>query len=79
VTTISKCPVIIGETACAETGGSKGQWITDAFKKIISDFPRIEALVWFDIKKECDWRIGSSDESLKAFRASAGIFNVISE
>jgi beta-mannanase len=65
---LSKKPVMIGETACTETGGDKAQWITKAFQSLKDKFPRIAMLIWFDILKECDWQISSSQESLKAFQ-----------
>jgi beta-mannanase len=72
--TMSRRPVMIAETASSEVGGSKEQWITDAFRVLKTRFQKVEILVWFDISKECDWRIASSQGSLKAFRASAQSF-----
>jgi len=69
MTAISRHPVMIGETASTETGGSKALWITEAFHVLEKRFPRIKALIWFDDRKECDWRIASSHESLQAFRS----------
>ncbi|RJQ50203.1 MAG: hypothetical protein C4538_00465 [Nitrospiraceae bacterium] len=74
MTTLSKCPIMIGETASTETGGDKALWITDAFHALRKCFPRVEALIWFDVNKECDWRIASSDESLQAFRSAVNLF-----
>ena len=65
---ISQRPIIIGEAACDESGGNKERWITEAFDIIKKRFKKIEALIWFDEKKECDWRITSSPGSLRAFR-----------
>lgn len=72
---ISQQPFIIGETACDESGGNKERWITETFKIIKTRFKKIEALIWFDVKKECDWRIASSPGSLRAFRNNADAFN----
>jgi beta-mannanase len=72
--TMSRRPVMIAETASSEVGGSKEQWITDAFRVLKTRFQKVKILVWFDISKECDWRIASSQGSLKAFRASAQSF-----
>jgi len=74
VDAISQRPIIIGETASAETGGSKAQWINDAFNALEKGFPRIKTLIWFDVRKECDWRIASSLKSLKAFRSGISLF-----
>lgn len=64
-------PCMIAEAGCAEDGGNKGRWIEEAFEALSSRFTRIKVLVWFNIDKECDWRIESSQESLAAFRACA--------
>ena len=61
-------PMMIAEVGCAEEGGNKGDWIEEAFQILKESFPKIEALVWFNIKKECDWRIESSLQSFRAFR-----------
>lgn len=64
-------PIIVGETASAEEGGSKARWIEEIVPTLRDDFPDIRALVWFDVDKERDWRTRSSEESLDAFRALA--------
>lgn len=64
-------PIIIGETGSAEEGGNKGEWITDIIPTLRDDFPLIRAVVWFDVEKERDWRIGSSADSMSAFRTLA--------
>ncbi|RJQ45057.1 MAG: hypothetical protein C4534_05615 [Gaiellales bacterium] len=61
-------PVIITETASPEVGGSKAQWITDAFTALPARFPRVRVITWFNIQKETDWRVQSSASSLLAFR-----------
>ena len=68
---LSDKPIIIAETACAEQGGNKGEWIREMLSSLPLNFPRIEAIVWFDIDKECDWRLASSPSSLQAFREMA--------
>jgi beta-mannanase len=61
-------PLMIAEVGCAEEGGDKSIWIRDASHALRNRFPAIEALVWFDVDKECDWRIESSPESLASFK-----------
>ena len=61
-------PVIITETASAEVGGSKEQWISDAFNVLPVRFPRVKVVSWFNVQKETDWRVQSSSSSLLAFR-----------
>jgi hypothetical protein len=62
-------PILIGEVGCAEEGGDKSAWIGEAFEALRKRFARINGLVWFNIDKECDWRIESSPESMASFRA----------
>ncbi len=69
VTTLSQRPIFVTEVACAEEGGSKAEWIRRAFGQELPErFPRIRAVIWFNERKETDWRIESSAESLAAFR-----------
>lgn len=64
-------PVIIGETASDEIGGSKANWIADIVPQLQSRFTNIRAMVWFDVDKERHWQITSSAASMSAFRAMA--------
>lgn len=61
-------PIMIAEFASAEIGGDKAAWIKDAFARIKSDYPRFKAVTWFNINKETDWRINSSEPTLTAFQ-----------
>jgi beta-mannanase len=68
LTSMSRKSVMIAETASAEEGGSKAEWIRGMTRALPSCFPRIDTLIWFDTDKERDWRISSSPPSLEAFR-----------
>jgi hypothetical protein len=59
-------PMIIGETASTETGGSKAAWIADMFAALPS-FPAVRGLIWFDRPSGGDWPAESSPSSLAAF------------
>jgi hypothetical protein len=67
----SKKPIMLPETASAEVGGNKAQWITDMHHDLMTEFRDIRAVVWFDINKETDWRINSSPSALAAYQAMA--------
>jgi beta-mannanase len=69
LTSLTSKPLMIGEFAAAEQGGSKADWITDAFARIKSNYPRIKLFCWFNIKKERDWRVNSSSSSEAAFKS----------
>lgn len=66
-------PVMIGETASTEFGGSKSDWIDDAFsKQLPTRFPQVKAVNWFNwnISKgggRWDWPIESSAPTQAAF------------
>jgi endoglucanase len=67
----AKKPIMLPETASAEVGGNKAQWITDMHHDLMTEFRGIRAVVWFDINKETDWRIASSPSALAAYKAMA--------
>jgi endoglucanase len=60
--------MMIGEFASTETGGDKAAWITDTFQRIPDGYPQLRMIFWFNINKETDWRINSSDTSLESFK-----------
>ncbi len=64
-----KKPIVIAETASAESGGSKPDWITQLLSYLDAQ-PDVAAFVWFDQNKEVDWRIDSTQASADAFRAA---------
>ncbi len=65
-------PVMIAESASAESGGDKAAWITSAFtREVTARTPRVQTVVWFDVNKETDWRVESSAQALNAYRAVA--------
>ena len=62
---------MIGEFSCAEQGGDKAGWISDALQKIGTAYPRIKLFCWFcNTNKERDWRTSSSPSAETAFRNS---------
>jgi hypothetical protein len=66
-------PLMIGETASSEQGGSKADWITSALLGELSHFPAIQAVVWNDWNSgdtRRDWPIDTSQSALSAFAAA---------
>jgi hypothetical protein len=61
-------PIMIAEFSSAEKGGDKAAWIKEIPGYLRSSMRDIDLIVWFDIKKEADWRIKSSKDSLAAFK-----------
>jgi hypothetical protein len=67
-------PMIIGEVASTEHGGSKARWISRMFAALPTRFPDIHGLLWYDkygSSSTSDWPIETSATSSAAF--SAGI------
>jgi len=61
-------PIMIAEFASAEKGGDKAAWIREIPDYLKTSMRDIDLIIWFDIKKEADWRVKSSKESLEAFQ-----------
>jgi len=68
-------PMLVGETAATETGGSKAAWISGMFSSLATEFPKIRGLQWFE-KYDAnpggpvmDWPIESSPSATAAFAA----------
>lgn len=62
-------PVMIAETATSEQGGSKAAW-NQSLVAYLEAQPDVVAFIWFNIRKEADWRLDSSPASLKAMSAA---------
>ena len=79
LTSLTKKPIMIAETASSEQGGSKSGWIRQALTKDLpQSFPGVKALVWFNwnILDESgkttlrwDWPIESSSTAQASFAA----------
>jgi Glycosyl hydrolase family 26 len=71
-------PMMIAEFASTEIGGSKAQWIKDAFSsKLETNFPQVEAVSWFNWNipgwnGRWDWPIESSSTAQAAFAEKIG-------
>ncbi|WP_316313565.1 glycoside hydrolase family 26 protein [Clavibacter michiganensis] len=65
-------PLIIGEVASSETGGSKAAWDKDLVAYLQAQ-PDVLGFVWFDFQKEADWRIDSSAASATALREALAL------
>ncbi len=71
-------PLVIGETASTERGGSKREWIEAMFSSLASGYPKVRGLLWFDVENEGpgDWSVESSAGATEAFAAGiqSGLF-----
>lgn len=59
-------PLMVAETSSTEQGGDKAQWIKEMFNSLAS-YPKIKAVIWFNINKETNWALDSSSSSLNQF------------
>lgn len=65
-------PIVVFETASAATGGDKAQWLAE-----LATTARawdLAGVVWFEAKKEIDWRLrtGVAAEAIKPLKAGFG-------
>jgi len=60
-------PILIASTASKE-GPEKPQWIIDGFGTQIKKYPLVIGWVWFNERKERDWRVNSDAATLEAFK-----------
>ncbi|HEY2333811.1 MAG TPA: glycosyl hydrolase [Solirubrobacterales bacterium] len=64
-------PMMIGETASEERGGSKPAWIHHSLKLIPKRFRKVRGLIWFEEDdRGMHWPIESSEASREAFASS---------
>jgi beta-mannanase len=67
-------PLMIAETGTVEDPadpGRKAAWIDNAARQLATEMPNVQALVYYNAKKTCDYRVGSSARSLEAFKRLA--------
>jgi beta-mannanase len=61
-------PMMIGEVASSEYGGSKATWIKEMLTQVPTEYPKIRALLWFDkYDSSMDWPIETSSSATNAF------------
>ncbi|HET8565969.1 MAG TPA: Ig-like domain-containing protein [Solirubrobacterales bacterium] len=61
-------PLMIGEVASSEYGGSKATWIREMLTQVPTEYPKIRALLWFDkYDSSMDWPIETSSTATEAF------------
>jgi mannan endo-1,4-beta-mannosidase len=63
-------PVWITETASDERGGDKAAWVRDMLAS--TALQRLQAIVWFNLRKERDWPMTSSRRAELAFSSDRG-------
>jgi hypothetical protein len=67
-------PMVIGEIASTEAGGSKAGWITNMFTQLGTNYTKIRGLQWFEkFDTGMDWPIETSTTATNAF--AKGIAN----
>ena len=63
-------PMVVGEIAASEHGGSKAGWIEDMFEALPVRYPKIRGLLWFEnLGNGMDWPLESSESAADAFAA----------
>ncbi len=61
-------PMMLGELAASEYGGSKAAWIREMFEALRNEYQSVRGLVWFEKAGNGeDWLLESSESALNAF------------
>jgi hypothetical protein len=61
-------PMMVGEVASSEDGGSKSAWIEDMMARVPTEYTKIRALLYFDkYDSSMDWPLETSTSALSAF------------
>ena len=61
-------PLMVGEVASSEDGGSKAAWIKDMLARIPTEYTKIRALLYFDkYDSSMDWPLETSTSATTAF------------
>ncbi|MFI5833439.1 glycoside hydrolase family 26 protein [Micromonospora sp. NPDC051300] len=66
IRTVTRRPLVVTETAAAESSGHKARWIRETFDSL-PRYPNLIGLIWFEVDKEQDWRIADSPDAAAAF------------
>ncbi|MGH2919911.1 MAG: glycoside hydrolase family 26 protein [Solirubrobacteraceae bacterium] len=61
-------PVTLSEIGVGGSAAQKADWIRGMFDEI-ERRPYVRAVVWFDLRKEADWRVSTSPQSAGTFAA----------
>jgi len=70
LTALTAKPIMIAEIGASEQGGDKAAWIRQGLlTEVPRRLPRVRALIWFDVKRDIDYRVDSSSAALAAFYA----------
>ena len=63
-------PMMLGELAASEYGGSKAAWIREMFEALRNEYRNVRGLVWFEKQGNGeDWPLESSPSAVSAFAA----------
>jgi hypothetical protein len=66
-------PMIVGEVASTEYGGSKAAWIKETLAEVPTEYPKIRGLLWFEkLDSGMDWPIETSIGATEAFAGGIG-------
>ncbi|WP_431932532.1 glycoside hydrolase family 26 protein [Micromonospora sp. RP3T] len=63
---MTRKPLVVTETAAAESSGHKARWIRETFAAL-PRYPNLIGLIWFEVDKEQNWRIAGSPAAAAAF------------
>jgi mannan endo-1,4-beta-mannosidase len=68
--TFSRKPIVVTETGSTDASGQRARWVRQMFAQL-PRHPDVIGVIWFETKKELDWRLASTPAAAKIFGAAA--------
>ncbi|MEK6276833.1 MAG: glycosyl hydrolase [Actinomycetota bacterium] len=66
-------PMVLGEVASSDSGGSKAAWIRNMLRTIPNKYRKIRGIIWNDVHdRDTNWPIETSRSATRAFRRGIG-------
>jgi mannan endo-1,4-beta-mannosidase len=60
----------LAEVGCAPEGGDKAAWVAELVGLARSRYDRLDAIIWFGLDKERDWRVDHDPAVAAAIRSA---------
>jgi mannan endo-1,4-beta-mannosidase len=68
--TFTRKPIVITETGATDATGRRARWVRQMFAQL-PQHPDVIGVIWFEVRKELDWRLSSTPAAARAFGAAA--------
>lgn len=70
IRTFTGKPIVIAETGATDQRGERLRWVREMFTQL-AQHPDVIGLIWFEARKELDWRLAGTPAAARAFGEGA--------